>query len=127
MPVLRSCDTDGIDIFTPDDIAEVVVDIHVCTTSTLLFIVAQHTILGRQTPGRVDITDRKDLDIREADERRQVIVIGHFASANHPDSDPIAWRRVATTSKDRCMHHCWKAGDDTGCPCEKALTGNRCV
>ena len=45
MPVLRSCDTDGIDIFTPNNIAEVVVDIHSRTASALLVIVAQHTVL----------------------------------------------------------------------------------
>ena len=127
MPVFGGCNTDSIDVFTPDDIAEVVVDIHLRAATPLLVVVGQHTVLSSQAPGRVDITDSKNLNIPKVNQRRQMVVISHLASANHPDSDTVTWRGVAPTPKHGCMYDGRKAGNDSGRPCEKTLTGYRCV
>ncbi len=56
------------------------------------------------TPRSIDLAHSHRLNVTEAKQLFEVIVVGHLAAANEPNRDPLAGRRLARLAEDDSRH-----------------------
>ena len=90
---------DGVDVLAADQLAEVAVrgaPLEVGLPAVCLL----DAFLGVLAPRPIHLAHRHRLDVAEAEQLLEVIVVGHLAAADEPDRDPLAGRSLARIAED---------------------------